>query len=47
MTLIVISSSSLQITLECVVASVLCSLGVVSAMGKFTDIRLTTELNTK
>ena len=37
----------LQIALECLIASVLCVLGVVSLMGKFMDIKLTTELNSK
>ena len=36
-----------QITLECVIACFLFTLGVVMAMGRFNDIRLTTELNTK
>lgn len=37
----------LQIALECLIASVLCVFGVVSLMGKFKDIKLTTELNSQ
>ena len=33
--------------MECLVASVLCVFGVVSLMGKFKDIKLTTELNSQ
>ena len=36
-----------QIGIECLCAGVLVCVGVVSIVGKFRDIKLTTELNTK
>ena len=33
--------------LECLLASLLCMLGVVRVTGKFKDIKLTTELNSR
>ena len=42
-----LSPMSLQIAFECLMASVLCVFGVLSLMGKFKDIKLTTELNTQ
>ena len=36
-----------QIGLECLCASLLVCVGVVSMMGRFKDIKLTTELNTR
>ncbi|XP_064394522.1 ER membrane protein complex subunit 5-like [Halichondria panicea] len=36
-----------DIAFECLMASVLCVFGVLSLMGKFKDIKLTTELNTQ
>ena len=38
---------SLQIGMECLIASMLCCVGVVTSMGKFKDIKLTSELKTK
>ena len=37
----------IQIVLECLLASLLCIFGVVSVTGKFRDIKLTTELNSR
>ena len=38
---------TVQIILECLLASLLCIFGVVSVTGKFRDIKLTTELNSR
>ena len=39
------NTASLQISAECLCASVLLCVGVVTMVGRFKDIKLTTELN--
>ena len=39
--------SPMQIVLECLLASLLCIFGMVSVTGKFKDIKLTMELNSR
>lgn len=43
----IVNPSPTQIAAECLVASVLCVMGVVSLMGKFMDIKLSSELNSQ
>ena len=38
---------NLQIMLECFCASLLCCFGILASLGKFRDVSLTTELNTR